>query len=95
MVYTDRDIVCVLLLCQKGSSSKGSYYPALSKQTHLISLTMADIDVEAVLKKLTLAEKVELLAGELYTHNAFFFHYCCMLVHDNCHRAPPLDDNLT
>lgn len=28
---------------------------------------MADIDVEAVLKKLTLAEKVDLLAGKLYT----------------------------
>jgi hypothetical protein len=26
---------------------------------------MADIDVEAILKKLTLAEKVDLLAGEL------------------------------
>jgi hypothetical protein len=40
---------------------------------------MADIDVEAVLKKLTLAEKVELLAGELYIlHNLYFLlplHY--------------------
>lgn len=29
---------------------------------------MADIDVEAVLKKLTLAEKVDLLAGEFIQH---------------------------
>lgn len=30
---------------------------------------MAEIDVEAVLKKLTLAEKVDLLAGELLEHH--------------------------
>lgn len=31
---------------------------------------MAEIDVEAVLKKLTLAEKVDLLAGEPHKHHA-------------------------
>ena len=32
---------------------------------------MADIDVEAIIKKLTLAEKVDLLTGECLVH---FFH---------------------
>lgn len=36
---------------------------------------MADIDVEAVLKKLTLAEKVELLAGELYGYDTSIFPF--------------------
>ena len=36
---------------------------------------MADIDVEAVLKQLTLAEKVDLLAGEFYNGINYLHSY--------------------
>lgn len=55
---------------------------------------MAEIDVEAVLKKLTLAEKVDLLAGELLEHHTISSQVSTTTSTSNYHLFPPFFDTL-